>query len=153
MNSRRDFLQKVSLGLSVSALSGLPAIASGHHKIVAKGMQECKIAKITGVISGTPSKIDTWKQKYGIADKNVYNYETVNQLKNNPDIDLVYVTTPNSLHHKHVLQIAAAGKHVLCEKPVADNAKQAREMIAACEKSCMSTILWVSVSVIPTSGD
>ncbi|TDE18667.1 Gfo/Idh/MocA family protein [Dyadobacter psychrotolerans] len=155
MNSRRDFLQKVSLGLGVTALSGLPAAASdfakipmadkplrvammglgGYANIVAKGMQECKLAKITGVISGTPSKVDTWKQKYGIPDGNVYNYDTVNQLKNNPDIDLVYVTTPNSLHHKHVLQIAAAGKHVICEKPVADNAKQAREMIAACEKA------------------
>jgi len=159
MNSRREFLQKVSLGIGVTTLSGLSASMAnpflsqvsqpgadkqlrvaimglgGYANIVAKGMQECKIAKITGVISGTPSKIEIWKQKYGIPDKNVYNYETVSQLKDNPDIDLVYVITPNSLHHKHVLQIAAAGKHVICEKPVADNAKQAREMIAACEKA------------------
>ena len=154
MNSRRDFIQKISLGLGVTALSDFTAVASdlaapfadkplrvaimglgGYANIVAKGMQECKMAKITGVISGTPSKIETWKQKYGIPDKNIYNYETVSQLKNNPDIDLVYVITPNSLHHKHVLQIAAAGKHVICEKPIADNAKQAREMIAACEKA------------------
>jgi predicted dehydrogenase len=155
MNSRRDFLQKVSLGISAAAFTGFPAVAAdinksnrqdkqlrvaimglgGYANIVAKGMQECKMAKITGVISGTPSKIETWKQKYNIPDKNTYNYDTVAQLKNNPDIDLVYVITPNSLHYKHVLQIAAAGKHVICEKPVADNAKQAREMIAACEKA------------------
>jgi len=154
MNSRRDFIQKISLGLGVTALSDFTTVASdltapfadkplrvaimglgGYANIVAKGMQECKMAKITGVISGTPSKIETWKQKYGISDKNTYSYETVSQLKNNPDIDLVYVITPNSLHHKHVLQIAAAGKHIICEKPVADNAKQAREMIAACEKA------------------
>jgi len=160
MNSRRDFLQKVSLGIGVTALSGLPAAGilaakpvldkvlmadkplrvaimglGGYANIVAKGMQECKLAKITGIISGTPSKVDIWKQKYGIPDKNVYNYENISQLKNNPDIDLVYVITPNSLHHKHVLQIAAAGKHVICEKPVADNAKQAKEMIDACAKA------------------
>jgi predicted dehydrogenase len=155
MNSRRDFLQKLSLGIGVSALAGLPAVANdinpapkadkqlrvailglgGYANIVARGMKDCKIAKLTGIITGTPSKIPIWKEKYGIEDKNVYNYENMHEIKNNPDIDLVYVITPNSLHHKHVLQVAAAGKHVICEKPVADNAKQAREMIAACEKA------------------
>lgn len=156
MNSRRDFLQKVSLGIGVTALAGLPASAAapsvplvraekqlrvaimglgGYANIVAEAMQKCTMATLVGVVSGTPSKVATWKQKYNIPDKNIYNYETVSELKNNPDIDIVYVTTPNSLHHKHVLQIAAAGKHVLCEKPVADNAKQTREMIAACEKA------------------
>lgn len=155
MDSRRDFLQKLSLGMSITALSGLPAVAhdinpgtradkqlrvalmglGGYANIVAKGMKDCKIAKLTGIITGTPSKVAVWKEKYGIEDKNVYNYENMHEIKNNPDIDLVYVITPNSLHHKHVLQVAAAGKHVICEKPVADNAKQAREMIAACEKA------------------
>ena len=79
MNSRREFLQKVSLGIGVTTLSGLSASMAnpflsqvsppgadkqlrvaimglgGYANIVAKGMQECKIAKITGVISGTPS--------------------------------------------------------------------------------------------------
>jgi len=154
MNSRRDFLQTLSLGIGITAFSGVTKSAAyplmptadkplrvailglgGYANIVAKGMQECKVAKLTGIITGTPSKVSDWKQKYGIEDKNVYNYENMHQLKNNPDIDLVYVITPNSLHHKHVLAVAATGKHVICEKPVADNAKQAREMIAACEKA------------------
>lgn len=154
MNSRRDFLQKISLGIGATALTGLPEVASalpsfradkqlrvaimglgGYANIVARGMKECKTAKLVGIVTGTPSKIPEWKQKYGIEDKNVYNYENFHTIKNNPDIDLVYVITPNSLHHKHVLMVAAAGKHVICEKPVADNAKQAREMIAACEKA------------------
>ncbi len=85
----------------------------GYANIVADAMQKCTMATLVGVVSGTPSKIDTWKKKYNIPDKNTYNYETVSELKNNPDIDIVYVTTPNSLHHKHVLQIAATGKHVI----------------------------------------
>ena len=157
MNSRRDFLQTLSLGIGAATLTDLtPAISApfstnapkadkqlrvalmglgGYANIVARGMKECKTAKLVGIVTGTPSKIPEWKQKYGIEDKNVYNYENLHEIKNNPDIDLVYVITPNSLHHKHVLQVAAAGKHVACEKPVADNAKQAREMIAACEKA------------------
>jgi predicted dehydrogenase len=157
MNSRRDFLQKVSLGLGVTALAGLPASSAetlsvppvraekqlrvaimglgSYASRVADAMQSCTMATLTGVISGTPSKIDTWKKKYNIPDKNTYSYQNVGDIKNNPDIDIVYITTPNSLHYKNVLEIAATGKHVLCEKPVADNAKQTREMIAACEKA------------------
>lgn len=152
-DTRRSFLQKLSLGVGMTALSGIseithagkPAVEprlrvalmglGGYAGIVARGMEQCKMAKITGLISGTPSKITTWKEKYNIADKNIYNYDNLSGLKDNPDIDLVYIITPNSLHHKHVLQIAATGKHIICEKPVADNARQAREMIAACEKA------------------
>ncbi|HRO44971.1 Gfo/Idh/MocA family oxidoreductase [Agriterribacter sp.] len=155
MSSRRNFLQKLSIGLSAAALTPLSSPASvfpdlrkpvkqlrvalmglgGYAGIVARAMKECKLATLTGIVTGTPSKIATWKSNYGIPDKNVYNYDTLHTIANNPEIDLVYVTTPNSLHHKHVLQVAAAGKHVICEKPVADNAQQAREMIAACKKA------------------
>ncbi|MFT3703251.1 MAG: Gfo/Idh/MocA family oxidoreductase [Agriterribacter sp.] len=155
MNTRRDFLQKISLGLGAVALSPLSSSASffpeykktdkklrvalmglgGYASIVAEAMKNCKMATLAGIVTGTPSKIPVWKSKYGIADKNVYSYDNLHTIASNPDIDIVYVTTPNSLHHKHVLQVAAAGKHVISEKPVADNAKQAREMIEACKKA------------------
>jgi hypothetical protein len=91
MNSRRDFLQKLSLGIGVASLTSMTGkefyptptadrplrVAlmglGGYANIVAKGMNDCKIAKLTGIITGTPSKIDVWKQKYGIDDKNIYN--------------------------------------------------------------------------------
>ncbi|WP_025763785.1 Gfo/Idh/MocA family protein [Dyadobacter tibetensis] len=155
MNARRDFLQKLTLGLGLTAMSdySFGSVANmqeptaerplrvalmglgGYANIVAKGMQECKMAVITGLISGTPSKLKSWQEKYNVPEQNTYSYETMHRIKDNPDIDLVYVITPNSLHHKHVLQVAATGKHVLCEKPLADNAQQAREMISACEKA------------------
>jgi predicted dehydrogenase len=155
MDSRRDFLQKVSIALGISGVVGIPLgqiytagneapvrtlrVAlmglGGYASIVANAMKDCKQAKLTGIISGTPAKLEQWKAKFGVEAKNCYSYSTVDQLKNNPNIDLVYITTPNSLHYKHVLQIAATGKHIICEKPMADNAQQAREMIKACEKA------------------
>lgn len=111
------------------ALMGLGSYANR----VAKAMEQCTRAKITGLISGTPSKINTWQKRYGIPDKNCYNYDTYHQIKNNPDIDAVYIITPNALHHPQTLGVAAAGKHVICEKPMAVNAVEAREMISACE--------------------
>ncbi|GAB2767138.1 Gfo/Idh/MocA family oxidoreductase [Rhabdobacter roseus] len=158
MANRRDFLQILSLGAGLTALSRATSARAGvlsslpksdrqlrvalmglgsYATRVAEAMESCQRAKLVGIVTGTPAKAEAWKKKYNIPDKNIYNYQTVSQLKNNPDIDAVYIITPNSLHHQHVMQVAAAGKHVICEKPLADTAKQAQEMITACEKAGM----------------
>jgi predicted dehydrogenase len=98
-------------------------------------MQTCKRAKLTGVISGTPSKIKDWQKKYDIPEKNCYNYENFDNIKNNPDIDAVYIITPNGLHKDQAVRVAAAGKHVISEKPMAINAAEGREMVDACKKA------------------
>ncbi len=102
---------------------------------VADAMLGCTRARLTGLISGTPAKLQAWRAKYTIPEKNCYNYQTFDQIKNNPDIDAVYVITPNALHHDQVIRVAAAGKHVICEKPMALNPTQAQEMIDACRKA------------------
>tara|TARA_R110000822_G_scaffold273431_2_gene395875 strand:+ start:1537 stop:2643 length:1107 start_codon:yes stop_codon:yes gene_type:complete len=155
MGSRRDFLEK----LSVSAIS-LPILYSpaklfatpsepyegpvlrvaimglgGYATRVAKAMESCKRAKLVGLISGTPSKVVDWRAKYDIPEKNCYNYENFDKIKNNPDIDVVYVITPNGLHKDQVIRVAKAGKHVICEKPMGINAKEGQEMVDACKKA------------------
>lgn len=156
MSSRRDFLQKVSLSalsvpfLSMKGAEELPlrqepydgpvlrvAIMGlgGYGTRVAEAMESCTRAKLVGVISGTPSKVKTWQSKYNIPDANCYNYENFDNIKNNSSIDAVYVITPNGLHHDEVIRVAKAGKHVICEKPMALNAKQAQEMVDACKKA------------------
>lgn len=155
MQSRRDFLQK--LAGSAIAVSFLPggAIAGCNNETsydgpvlrvaimglgsygtrVAEAMQSCQKAKLVGVISGTPAKIKAWQSKYKIPEKNCYNYENYAGIKNNPDIDAVYVITPNGLHHDHVIGVARAGKHVICEKPMAVSPKEGQEMIDACRSA------------------
>jgi predicted dehydrogenase len=155
MNSRRDFLQKLgitALALHLAPLSGwantkdnreenydgpvlrVAIMGLGSYGIrVAEAMKGCTKAKLVGVISGTPSKIKDWQSKYGIPEKNCYNYENFDNIKSNPDIDAVYVITPNGLHHDQVIRVAKTGKHVICEKPMALNAKQGQEMIDACK--------------------
>ncbi len=102
---------------------------------VAEAMRSCTRARLTGVISGTPSKIKTWQGKYNIPEKNCYNYGNFDRIKDNPDIDAVYIITPNALHHDEALRVAAAGKHVICEKPMAINVREAQSMIDACKKA------------------
>jgi predicted dehydrogenase len=90
---------------------------------------------LVGIISGTPSKITAWQAKYNIPEKNCYNYENYDNIKNNPDIDAVYIITPNALHKPAAIRVAKAGKNVISEKPMAINAGEGEEMIAACKKA------------------
>ncbi len=57
------------------------------------------------------------------------------QMASNPDIDIVYVVTPNALHMEHTLAAAAAGKHVFCEKPLEISVERCQRMIDACKKA------------------
>jgi predicted dehydrogenase len=155
MSSRRDFLQKITLSAATIpfipkknfipkppmhkydgpilkvAIMGL----GSYGTRVAEAMRDCKAAKLTGVISGTPSKIKDWQARYGIPEKNCYNYENFDNVKNNPDIDAIYVITPNGLHKEHVIRVAKAGKHAISEKPMAVNAKEGQEMVDACKNA------------------
>jgi predicted dehydrogenase len=63
-------------------------------------------------VTGTPAKAVKWKAQYGIPDKSIYNYETMSRMADNPDIDVVYVVTPNALHARDTIKAAKAGKHV-----------------------------------------
>ncbi|MEO5892274.1 MAG: Gfo/Idh/MocA family oxidoreductase [Ferruginibacter sp.] len=157
MNSRRDFLQKLTG--SVIAFNLVPgAKATGMEEFfnqpydgpvlkvailglgsyatrVAEAMQSCKMAKLTGAISGTPSKLTDWQTKFNIPAANCYNYENFDKVRDNKDIDAVYVITPNGLHREQVIRVAKAGKHAICEKPMALNAKEGQEMIDACKQA------------------
>lgn len=157
MNSRRDFLQKLAstaLALPIlnetmaspsnrvfrSSLQGTPLRVAimglgSYGTRVAEAMRDCKAAKLTGVISGTPSKIKDWQAKFGIGEKNCYNYENFDKIKDNPDIDAVYIITPNALHKDQAIRVAKAGKHVICEKPMSINAVDGQAMVEACKKA------------------
>jgi len=153
MQSRRYFLQKFSaLAVALPLLNQYASACNtslddgpvlrvaimglgSYGTRVAEAMKDCKKAKLVGVISGTPAKIKDWQSRYNIPEKNCYNYDNFDAIKNNPDIDAVYIITPNALHHSQAIRVAAAGKHVICEKPMALNAVEGQEMINACKKA------------------
>lgn len=156
MNSRRNFLQKLTLPFIAmpflrDGLNDTKSVDSSSHQgsvlrvaiiglgsygtIVANAMLACTKAKLVGAISGTPSKLKDWQSKYNIPEKNCYNYENFDGIKANPEIDAVYIITPNALHYNQVIRVAKAGKHVICEKPMAINAKEGQEMVDACRKA------------------
>jgi len=114
------------------ALVGLGGYAGGQ---LAPALLQTSNCYLAGIVTGTPSKIPVWKEKYNIPDKNIYNYETFDNIKDNPDIDILYVVLPNSMHAEYTIRAAKAGKHVICEKPMALTVEDCDKMIAACKQA------------------
>ena len=130
--SSKDFAQQKKDGKLGIALVGLGGYAGGQ---LAPALQQTEHCYLAGIVTGTPSKIPTWKEKYKIPDKNIYTYDNFDSIKNNPDIDIVYVVLPNSMHAEYTIRAAEAGKHVICEKPMALTVADCDKMIAACKKA------------------
>ena len=116
---------------------GVALVGLGYYStdLLAPALQQTKHCYLAGIVTGTPSKAETWKQKYNIPDKNIYNYQNFDKIADNKDIDVVYVVLPPSMHKEYVIRAANAGKHAWCEKPMAMTAKECQQMIDACRKN------------------
>jgi predicted dehydrogenase len=110
------------------ALCGLGELS--EHQI-APALLKTQHCKLTGVITDSPAKASAWQSKYGIPARNVYTYDTMARMADNPDIDVVYVVTPNSLHLQHGSAAAQTGKHVFCEKPLEISVERCQQLIGA----------------------
>lgn len=114
------------------ALVGLGGYSTGQ---LAPALQETQNCYLAGIVTGTPSKAETWQKKYNIPEKNVYNYQNFDSIKDNPDIDIVYVVLPNGMHAEYTVRAAQAGKHVISEKPMATSVEDCQRMIDACNQN------------------
>ena len=95
----------------------------------------CGRSKISALVSGDRAKAERVARQYGVPDRGVYTYETFDQIRDNPDVDVVYIILPNALHVEFTVRAAQAGKHVMCEKPMAPTVAECQRMIDACEQA------------------
>jgi glucose-fructose oxidoreductase len=152
ITSRRDAIKTLALGTGSILVSpyilgaacrpkkdrlGVALVGLGYYStdLLAPALQQTKNCYLAGIVTGTPSKAETWKAKYNIPEKNIYNYGSFDQIANNDDIDVIYIVLPPSMHKEYVIRAANAGKHVWCEKPMAMTEKECSEMIEACKKN------------------
>ncbi len=152
--TRREFLKMAAIGLAGAMAApkvfGIPGILTGKQKkvgialiglgwystdILAPALQQTSTAYLAGIVTGTPEKERIWAEKYNIPRKNIYNYQNFDSIASNPDIDVVNVVLPNNMHREFTIRAANAKKHVICEKPMAINAQECRDMIDACKRN------------------
>lgn len=153
--SRRTTLKSLALGAGVSMISpfsvlsstnpkkeklGIALVGLGYYStdLLAPALEKTEKCYLAGIVTGTPSKAAVWKTKYKIPEKNIYDYESFDSIADNPDIDVIYIVLPPSMHKEYVIRAAKAGKHVWCEKPMAVTVDECQAMIDACKQANVS---------------
>ncbi|MBV8113886.1 MAG: Gfo/Idh/MocA family oxidoreductase [Silvibacterium sp.] len=107
---------------------GLGRISMDHFM---PGVKLSQKGKIVALVSGHRDKAEKQATLYGVSQSAIYNYDNMDAIRDNKEIDAVYIALPNSMHAEYTIRSAKAGKHVLCEKPMATSVADAKAMIEA----------------------
>lgn len=152
--SRRSFIKHAGVGVVAAHLtaSGLSAqrvpdppgrklgwaiVGLGNLAInqILPAFAKSEKSKVVAFVSGHRDKAEKLAARYGVNTKNIYNYQNYDALRDNPEVDIIYIVLPNGMHAEYTIRGAQAGKHILTEKPMANTPKECEEMIAACRKA------------------
>src|SRR5436190_11150223 len=157
--SRRRFIAKVGKGFVAANVAGTFLKAAAAKEVAAAdspgsklgwaivglgnlaiheilpAFAKCEKSKVTALVSGHPDKANKLAQQYGVNPKNIYNYQNYDSIKDNPDVDIIYIVLPNGMHAEYTVRGFQAGKHVLCEKPMANTAAECQQMIDAAQRA------------------
>jgi predicted dehydrogenase len=93
----------------------------------------CEHSRVTALVSGDRTKALATAAEYDVPERSIYTYADFDRIRDNPDVDIVYVCLPNSMHAEYTIRAAKAGKHVMCEKPMAISVAECEAMIRACK--------------------
>ncbi len=114
------------------AVLGLGSYATNQ---IMPAFAHCTDSKLVALISGHEEKLTRYGEQYKSPKTHRYTYDTMDLIKANPDIDVVYVVTPPTTHPTFAIRAASHGKHVCSEKPMAPTVEDCKKMIEACEKA------------------
>jgi len=92
-------------------------------------------AHVAAIVSGNPEKLSRVGDAYGVPRSARYSYESFQDIARDDRVDVVYIVLPSGLHAEWTTRAFAAGKHVLCEKPMALSSAECKRMIAASRKA------------------
>ncbi|HTV81552.1 MAG TPA: Gfo/Idh/MocA family oxidoreductase [Acidobacteriaceae bacterium] len=148
--SRRDFSRLGAMAAFSSALPDLRAQADqnagrrlgwcivGLGRIsmgqFMPGVALSKTGRLVALVSGHREKAERQAAMYNVPSPSIYDYENFDEIAADKDIDAVYIALPNSMHAEYTIRAAHAGKHVLCEKPMATSLGDCRKMIDVCRR-------------------
>lgn len=155
--TRRGFLEKAGQGLAAASALGSMATRAFAQQVpeppgrkmgwaivglgnlainqILPAFARCEKSKVVALVSGHPDKAAKLAARYGVSPKAIYNYQNYDTLKDNAEVDVIYVVLPNSMHAEYTIRGAEAGKHVLSEKPMANTPGDCQAMIDAAKKA------------------
>jgi predicted dehydrogenase len=156
--TRRGFMTRVGQGLVAANVGGLLKNASAAQLVVPDppgkkmgwaivglgslsihqilpAFAQCEKSKVVALVSGHPDKANKLALRYGVNPKNIYNYQNYDSIKDNPEVDVIYIVLPNGMHCEYTVRGLQAGKHVLSEKPMANTPAECQQMIDAGRKA------------------
>ena len=160
--TRRGFITRVGQSLAVANVAGLLFKDAAAQLIVPEppgrklgwaivglgslsinqilpAFARCEKSKVVALVSGHPDKANKLALRYGVNSKNIYNYENYDSIKDNPEVDIIYIVLPNSMHAEYTIRGFQAGKHVLSEKPMATTPAECQIGRASCrERVCLA---------------
>ena len=116
---------------------GFAVVGLGHLALeeIIPAFAESKKAKLAAVVSGDRAKAETVAREHGLPEGSVYDYKTYDTIRDNPNVQVIYIVLPNGMHAEYTVRGAQAGKHILCEKPMANSVAECEQMIEACKKA------------------
>lgn len=157
--TRRRFLTRVGGGLVAGNVAGALARGAAPAQLVVPGppgkklgwavvglgslainqilpaFAKCEKSKVVALVSGHPDKANNLALRYGVNPKNIYNYQNYDLIRDNPEVDVIYIVLPNGMHAEYTVRGLQAGKHVLSEKPMARTPQECQQMIDAGRKA------------------
>jgi predicted dehydrogenase len=156
--TRRGFLVKVGQGLAAANVAGtfiptttaqqlvpdppgkklgwaIVGLGSLSINEILPGFAKCEKSKVVALVSGHPDKANKLALRYGVNQEYIYNYQNYDSIKDNQEVDIIYIVLPNGMHAEYTVRGLQAGKHVLTEKPMANSPAQCQEMIDAARKA------------------
>jgi predicted dehydrogenase len=112
---------------------GWAIVGLGHLAVnqILPAIETCHRSRVTALVSGRPAKARLLASLHGVDAGKIYSYDRYDEIAHDPAIDVVYVALPNSMHAEYTIRALQAGKHVLCEKPMATTPAECEAMIAA----------------------
>ena len=108
---------------------GIAGLGVGSTQII-PAMAQMPGMRLVAAADFRNDALETFKQKYGGRA-----YDSVENLCDDPEVEAIWVSTPNQFHCEHVIAAAERGKHVVVEKPMALSLAECEKMVAAAEKN------------------
>ncbi len=115
----------MALGWGVLGAGGI-----ADRRMIPEGIVASDMCRLAVVMDAVTERAEAVGRKYGVPSTT-----SIEAVLDNPEVDIVYIATPTSVHRDQAVAAARAGKHVLVEKPIGLDLNQGREVLAACRKA------------------